>query len=100
VDVSQLISAYGVGGAALAFWILLRFPRFGPRTLLGSGAAVLAALVLTAVVPAGVRALVSAGGRTGAFAALLGLVLPTLAAIFWSAACLMRVIAEALRGPR
>jgi hypothetical protein len=98
--VSQLISVYCVGGAALALWILARFPRFGPRTLLGSGAAVLAALVLAAVVPAGVRALVSAGGRTGALAALLGLILPTLAAIFWSTACLMRVIAGALRGPR
>jgi hypothetical protein len=100
VDVSQLISAYGVGGAALAFWILLRFPRFGPRTLLGSGMVVLGALVLSAVVPACVAALVSTLGRAGAFAALLGLVLPTLAAIFWSTACLMRVIAEALRGPR
>jgi hypothetical protein len=100
VDVSQLISAYCAGGAALALWILVRFPRFGPRTFLSSGAVVLAALVLAAVVPTCVAALVSNLGRVGALAALLGLVLPTLAGIFWSAACLMRVVAESLRGPR
>jgi hypothetical protein len=100
VNVSQLISVYCVGGAALAFWILVRFPRFGPRTLLGSGAAVLAALLLAAVVPVCLDALVSSGGRTGALVALLGLVLPTLAAIFWSAACLLRVFCGLLGGLR
>jgi hypothetical protein len=100
VDGSQLMSVYCVGGAALAFWMLLRFPRFGPRTLVGSGAALLAALVLAAVGPFCVDALISVGGQAGALAALLGLVLPTLTAIFWTASCLFRVAAGLLTGTR
>ncbi len=100
MDPTQLISAYCVGGALLGLWLLVRFPRVAPRTLLGSGAALLAALLVAAVVPVGLQAVVATAGRPGALVALLGLVLPTLAAIFWSAACVLRVFADMMTGMR
>jgi hypothetical protein len=85
-----LVSSYCIGGASLAFWVLVRFPRFGPRTIMGATAAVIAAFTIAAVVPSLLQASIAAGSRTGGLAALVGLVLPTLAAIFWSFACLLR----------
>jgi hypothetical protein len=100
MDASKLIAAYCVGGAGLAFWVLVRFPRFGPRTIIGAAAAVIGAFTIAAVVPFLLQALIAAGSRTGAFVALLGLVLPTLAAMFWSAACLLRASCGLLTGMR
>jgi hypothetical protein len=100
VEPTQLISVYCVGGAALGLWLLVRFPRFAPRTLFGSGVALMAALLVAAVVPICLQAIVTTAGRPGALVALLGLVLPTLAAIFWAAACLLRVVAGLMAGMR
>jgi hypothetical protein len=95
---SQLISAYCVGGALLGFWLLVRFPRFGPKTLTGAAVAVVVAFAAASVVVLAVEALVSAWGPAGGLVALVGLVLPALAAIFWSAACLLRAFSRLLTG--
>jgi hypothetical protein len=100
MDATKLIAAYCLGGAGLAFWVLLRFPRFGPKSILGAAAAVIAAFVVAAVVPSLLQAAVADGSRTGGFLALVGLVLPTLAAIWWSAACLLRAFCGLLSGMR
>lgn len=98
MDSSKLIAAYCLGGAGLAFWVLLRFPRFGPRTILGAAAAVIAAFAVAAVVPSLLQASIAGGSRAGGILALLGLVLPTLAAMFWSAGCLLRAFCGLLSG--
>ena len=98
--VSKLILAYCAGGAGLAFWVLIRFPRLGPKSIRGSTAAVIAAFAVAAIVPSLLSAAIGAGDRAGAFVALLGLVLPTLAGIFWSAACLLRAFCGLLSGLR
>jgi hypothetical protein len=100
MDASKLIVGYCIGGAGLAFWVLLRYPRFGPKTIGGATAAVIAAFVVAAVVPSLLQASIGDGSRTGAFLALVGLVLPTLAALFWSAACLLRAFCGLLSGLR
>jgi hypothetical protein len=58
----------------------------------GAIVAVVAAFVTSCFVPPGVAALVAYGGRAGGRAALLGLVLPVLSAMFWSAGCLFQVL--------
>ena len=98
MDGSKLIAAYCVGGAGLAFWVLLRFPRFGPKTIVGAAVAVIGVFAVAAVVPSVLQSAVADGSRTGGFVALLGLVLPTLAAMWWSAACLLRAFCGLLSG--
>jgi hypothetical protein len=61
-----LAELYCVGGAVLGLWALVRFP-----TLLGYS--------------------IAHGGKIGGVAGLIGLVLPALTAIFWSAGSLFRV---------
>ena len=97
---SMLLEAYCIGGAGLAFWVLARFPGFGPRSLLGALGAVIGAFAIAAVIPALLSALVAGGDRTAGMIGLLGLVLPALAAIFWSAGCLLRAFAGMLGGMR
>jgi hypothetical protein len=97
---SVLISEFCVGGAGLALWILIRFPTFGPKTISGAAVAVIGAFAVGSIVPFLLQASISAGSRAGAFLALLGLVLPTLVAIFWTAACLLRAFCGLLSGLR
>jgi len=100
MNAPQLIASYCVGGAALALWLLNRFPRLGPRTIMGATGAVIAAFMVAGVVPSLLEVIVAARSRVGAVVALIGLVLPTLAAIFWSAACLLRAFCGLLSGWR
>ncbi|MDX6399923.1 MAG: hypothetical protein QOF27_529 [Gaiellaceae bacterium] len=97
---SMLLEAYCIGGAGLAFWVLVRFPEFGPRSLLGATGALMVAFAVAAVVPALLSGLVGDSDRTGGLIGLLGLVLPVLAAIFWSAGCLLRAFCGLLGGMR
>ena len=100
MNAPQLMCSYCVGGAGLAFWVFMRFPRFGPRTIMGATGALIAAFMVAGVVPSLLQAIVAAGSRAGAVVALIGLVLPTLAAFFWSAACLLRAFTGLLSGSR
>lgn len=97
---TKLISLYCLGGAGLAFWLLIRFPGFGPKSILRAAVAVLAAFIVAAFVPLLLEASIAAGELTGGLVALFGLVLPTLTAIFWSAACLLRAFCGLLTGMR
>jgi hypothetical protein len=97
---SMLLEAFCIGGAGLAFWVLVRFPGFGPRSLLGAMGAVIGAFAIAAVIPTLLSALIASGDRTGGMFGLLGLVLPALAAIFWSAGCLLRAFCGMLGGMR
>lgn len=101
MNVHSILLVYTCGAAVLAIWLVARFPRFGPSTILGATGMLLAAFAVAAIVPAVVQTLVGDdGNRMGGFVALVGLVLPTLAAMFWSAARLLRAFCGLFPGMR
>jgi low temperature requirement protein LtrA len=81
-----------LGGAALAAWLIVRFPSAGPQrfsTVTGSVLALSVGLSLAAAVFEKVAGL----GTWGIGVALLLVVLPALTASFWIAGCAMRTLA-------
>lgn len=95
-----ILLLYTLGAAALAVWLVARFPAFGPSSVMSASGVLLAALGITAIVPPVVQMLVGNGNRLGGLIALLGLVLPTLATLFWSTVRLLRVFCGLFPGLR
>jgi hypothetical protein len=100
VDVHSVLFAYACGAALLAVWLVVRFPAFGPNSIVGSIALLFGACVVASVVPAPVQWLADSDGVVGGFFALVGLVLPTLALMFWSFVRLFRAFTRLLPGLR
>lgn len=100
MDVHSILLAYACGAALLAVWLVVRFPGFGPTSVTGSTGLLLAAFVVASVVPVLVQWLVGGGSLVGGFVALIGLVLPTLALMFWAAVLLFRACAGLFPGLR
>jgi hypothetical protein len=96
ISIPQFLSVEIVAAAMLALWIVVRFPRRGPKTIRGAGMLVGLALVVLQVAPIGFR--LSAHLPLGTYAGLFGCVLPSFFAAFLSGAWLMRVLASALGG--
>lgn len=93
MDGHAILLGFCLGGAALALWLLVRFPDVGPRKLTSLIAAMLAvAVVLSAASPL-FRALIGLGGAAIPLA-LLGVVLPCLTLAFWVSGCVLRTLAE------
>jgi len=90
MDVHSILLAYACGAALLAVWLVVRCPSLGPSSVTGSTGLLVGAFALAAVVPALVQALVAGGSLVAGFIALVGLVLPTLALMFWAALLLFR----------
>jgi hypothetical protein len=92
-----LILGFGVGGALLAFWLAVRFPRLGPKTigygflLLGLGLCTITALPVPAM------ALVHASYATR-FIASFALLLPVLTFAFLATLWLVRLVHDSLSG--
>ena len=80
-------SVFASGAALLAFWAVARFPSLGPQSVLTALVATAAAFVLMSPLP-GIVASVAAS--SGAAAALLFVVLPSLTLLFWTMGCLVR----------
>jgi hypothetical protein len=99
IDGSVVLVFFCLGCAALALWLLARFPALGPRR---PGAVILAVLaVLIALIVTGpLFDAVTELGRYGLVLALLAVVLPLLTAAFWVSGCVLRMLAETpgLRG--
>jgi pimeloyl-ACP methyl ester carboxylesterase len=88
-----ILLGFCLGGAALALWLLVRFPEVGPRRLPSVVAAVLVvALVLTVSTP--VFQAIAELGRPAVPLALLAVVLPSLTLAFWVSGCVLRALAE------
>lgn len=85
-----------LGAALLALWFVARFPGVGPRSLRSS--AVVSGLALLALqgAPPAIPLLLQL--PHGAYATLLGFVLPVFFAAFLAVAWLMRALASALGG--
>jgi hypothetical protein len=93
VNGNTILLGYCLGGAALALWLLVRFPELGPRRLISVIVAVVAVAVALAVSSPLFTALVDAG-RLGVPLGLLLVVLPALTLAFWVSGCVLRALAE------
>lgn len=85
-----------VATAVLALWLVVRFPRFGPRSTRGTLAAVVAGLV--ALKLGGVGAGLVAGLSHGAYLVLFGCAFPAFLGAFLAACWLLRLFAGMLGG--
>jgi hypothetical protein len=92
----EILLGFCIGGAALALWLLMRFPGAGPRRPATMIAALLAVGVLLKVSSPIFAALVDVGGLAVPLA-LLGIVLPCLTLAFWVSGCLLRALADLSR---
>lgn len=93
MDGHFILFGFCLGGAALALWLLVRFPHAGPRRPTSMVATVLAVAVVLAVASPIFRELVELG-RPAVPLALFGVVLPCLTLAFWVSGCLLRALAE------
>ena len=87
-----ILALFCLGGAALALWLLARFPSLGPRRPFAIMAAVFGSMVALSVAGQLVSP-VFALGRFGPAIALLAIVLPVLTGAFWVSGCALRVLA-------
>jgi hypothetical protein len=92
VSVTLVLGLYAVGAAAIALWLVVRFPSICPRsvtTAIVAGVAAAAGLQLALVLidPVAHR------GPYGVVVALMLVVLPALTAMFWTLAVMMRLLA-------
>lgn len=90
----MVIVAYAVGAAAIAFWLVVRYPSLGPQQLRTALGAALVTIVLEQPLLLLLGLVRSTSGRA---AAVLLVGLPLLTMIFWSSGCLVRAAVAALR---
>ena len=91
MDGHAILGFFCLGGAALALWLLARFPTFGPRRPLTVIVAVFAVFVALSVAGQFVAPVFELG-RFGPALALLAIVLPVLTGAFWVSGCALRAI--------
>ena len=99
MSIQSLLTATAVAAALLGCWGVLRFPGFGPKTLMGATVNVCVALAANALAPPLVAA-VARASLGGPYLALFGIVLPALCYAFWAGGCLIRVAQRALSSQR
>jgi hypothetical protein len=92
VDGHAILGFFCLGGAALALWLLARFPTLGPRRPLTVIVAVFAVFVALSVAGELVSP-VFGFGRFGPALALFAIVLPSLTGAFWVSGCALRALA-------
>jgi hypothetical protein len=89
-----ITAAYVCGAAGFAFWLLVRFPSIGPRslrsTIVAAAAAALLQWPLLALLDA-VRA------TSGPAFAIVFVGLPLLTMLFWSSGCVVRAALAATK---
>jgi len=85
------------GAAVIAFWILVRHARFGPRSLLGAGVNAVAAYALLRLAPFVVHAINATETPVRQFLAVFGFALPMFVHSFLSGGWVTRVAVGQLR---
>jgi hypothetical protein len=96
IPVNVFMCAELVAAAALALWVVARYPRLGPQSVRSAVVVFGAALALMQLSSFGVGPLL--GLPHGAYLTLFGCVLPSFFAGFLAAAWVLRVLAGALGG--
>ena len=94
VSATTTVDLYAVAAAALALWLLVRYPRFGPRRLRTS---IAVSVVVVMLVWPLLLLLESVRHSEGRAVALRFVALPLLTGIFWTSGCLMRAAVGARR---
>ena len=87
MDPTLVLSGFGLGAAAIAFWAVARFPDIGPRSVPSALALTVAAFVLQTPLLSFVDPAIASLGVAGA---LLLVILPSLLILFWASGCLVR----------
>jgi len=87
-----ILVLFCLGGAALALWLLARFPTLGPQKPITILAAIFGSMVALSVAGELISP-VFALGPFGPAIALLAIVLPVLTGAFWVSGCALRAIA-------
>jgi hypothetical protein len=90
LTIQQFLIGLAVGSALIGFWIALRFPERGPTTIAIAIFHVMASFVV-GWAAAGALVTFVAFGKTAAFAALFGLVLPALVYTFLAGAWVLKL---------
>jgi hypothetical protein len=99
MSAAQLLVAYAVGAAAVAFWFDARFPELGPATIRRALVHVLVALAVgQLIVPLGLHALLGVGGPVATLVALFVVAFPALAYAFLTAFWVIKIVAGSARG--
>ncbi len=94
-----LVLSFDLGAAALiALWVIVRFPRLGPRSLLWAMAGFIAGQVAPSIGLVAVEPVLRF--PHGLILALVGVVLPVFCVMFLTAGWLFRAVLARLGGPR
>lgn len=86
---AMVVDLFGLGAALLGFWVVVRFPSFGPRSMWSAMLLTGLTLCLLSPLPAVAGNVAAAAGAP---TALLFVVLPALTVLFWSMGCLIRAL--------
>jgi hypothetical protein len=89
-----------VAAALLAGWIVVRFERLGPRTILGAVSGFAASGALIAGIPAFIDGVVASGMPQVRLVVVFGVALPIFTYFFIAGAWFMRSVAELFNGLR
>jgi hypothetical protein len=89
-----VIVPYAAGTAAVAFWLVVRFPSLGPQKLRSALAAAVGVILLEQPLLMLLTRVRDNGGRS---VAILLVGLPLLTMLFWSSGCLVRAAVGARR---
>lgn len=96
ISVPVFLSGELVAAAVLALWVVVRFPKVGPKTLRSAVVALACGFALMQLLPYGIDLTVRL--PHGAYAALFGCALPCFFGVFLSAGWMMRLLADAFGG--
>jgi hypothetical protein len=91
---TEILVFFCLGCAALALWVLARFPALGPRRPTAVVLAVVGIAIALKIVGPPLLSVATGLGRIGPLVALLAVVLPLLTVAFWVSGCALRALAE------
>ena len=89
-----------IGAALLAGWILVRFERLGPRSVVGAACGWAASGALIACIPAFIQGVFASGLPEARLVVVFGLALPIFTYFFLAGAWFMRSLMDLLGGVR
>jgi hypothetical protein len=87
MDPTLAVTLFGIGGAAIGFWAVVRYPGLGPQTVTKALLVTVAVTILQTPLLSLMPPMVAAVGAGGA---LLVVATPSLALLFWACGCLVR----------
>jgi hypothetical protein len=94
MDIGTKIQLFSVGGAAIALWLIARYPNRAPKSVTVSLLLIVAAYIVLSVV-AEIVGRVSASA--GPAATLMVVVLPAYVGMFWACACFIKACVQTMQ---